>query len=384
MASGNHSIDAQGAATKKNPLLKVLSVLIFLVLCFAVFFYANTAIGFKGSGQNKGAYNAFEDLEQNTTDVVLLGSSATSRYFIPSLAYNDEGFSSFVIAPAGTPAIFMDNLMEYVQKTQNPKVFVIELRNVLDGYNAVDEASVRTTVDSMKFYSADRIGMIDEALEVMGEHAEEGSYDDSALDYYLPIVKYHTRLTSTAKREAITADELLLKLPYNETQGFQCGSVTLTQVPQDTPHYETTSCELDADIKEILDEIMDYADGIDAQVLFTFSPYVQTAEQSQMSNAVTDYVKSRGYDCLNSNSDELTQEMGIDWSTDMYNWHHFNYLGAEKYTKFLTKYLKEHYDLEDHRGDATYSSWEEGYKTYEDFVSDGIKHVEKNNVADEE
>ena len=384
MESGKHSIDKQGnVKAKKNPLPKILSVIVFLVLCVAVFFYANTAIGFKGTLQNKGTYQAFDDLQEDTVDVVLLGSSAASRYFIPSKAYNDEGVSAFVIGAASTPVIFMDNIMTYVQKTQKPKVFIIELRNVLKGYAAVNEVNVRTTVDNMKFYKSDRIEMINEALEVMEKHAEKGSYDDEPLDYYLPVIKYHTRLTSTGD-EAITTDELLLNLPYIKTQGYPCAGVTVTQAAQKTPTFATTSCELDSDIQEILDDLIDYCDSIDAQVLFTFSPYVQETEDSEMANAVTDYVQSRGYTCLNFCSDEMAEELGIDWSTDMYNNHHFNYLGAEKYTSYLTKYLKEHYDLEDHRGDDTYSAWEEGYEIYSDYVADGIKHVAKGNVADEE
>lgn len=385
MVQENQTVQGAAAAKKKNPLLKVLCALIFLVLCLAVFFYANTAIGFKGSTQNKGAYQAFDDLQKDTVDVVLLGSSATSRYFIAPKAYNDEGLSSFVIGSPSTPVIFMDNIMEYVQKTQKPKVFVIELRNVLKGYDSVNEVSVRTTVDSMKFYKEDRIKMIDEALEVMGEHAEEGSYDDKPLDYYLPIVKYHTRLTNVADADdPITSDELMLKLPYNKMQGFQCGSVTVTQAPQKTPTFQAKASKLDGDVKEILDDLLDYCDSIDAEVLFTFSPYIQTEEAGQETIAVTDYVNSRGYTCLNFCSDEMTQKLDVNWQTDMYNWHHFNYLGAEKYTKYLASYLKETYGLEDHRGDATYSKWQEGYELYEDYVADGIKHVAGKNVADEE
>lgn len=83
-------------------------------------------------------------------------------------------------------------------------------------------------------------------------------------------------------------------------------------------------------------------------------------------------VEERGYPVINFNTEEMYQELDIDWDKDFYNSKHLNYIGAEKYTAWLTKYLKEHYDLEDHRGDAKYDSWEQAYENYKDYVSEGI------------
>ena len=383
-AAAGATASAAAAKTKSSALKNLCCAICFLILAVAVFFYANTAIGLQGTTQNKGAYRAFDDLEKNTVDAVFIGSSATSRYVNPSQAYSEEGIASFVIGTQKTPVILVDNIMKYVQKTQKPKVFVIELRNVLKGYESANEVDVRFTTDSMKFYNKDRIEMINEALDVMKEHAEKGSYDEDVIDYYLPVVKYHTRLTSSKKKEAITKDELTLNLPYNKMQGFQCGNVTVTQVPQKNPKYETKSCKLDGDVKEVLDDLIDYCDTIDAEVLFTFSPYLQSNDKAKMTNAVTKYVEKRGYTCLNFCTEQMAEKLNINWQTDLYNNHHFNYLGAEKYTKYIAKYLKENYDLEDHSGDSKYDAWLEGYDLYKDYVADGIKHFEKSNVSDDE
>ena len=66
---------------------------------------------------------------------------------------------------------------------------------------------------------------------------------------------------------------------------------------------------------------------------------------------------------------------GIDRATDYYNSKHVNYLGAKKYTAYLTAYIKENYDLPDHRGDKTYSLWEEGYAEYLEYVKDGTQET---------
>ena len=52
-----------------------------------------------------------------------------------------------------------------------------------------------------------------------------------------------------------------------------------------------------------------------------------------------------------------------------------NYVGAEKYTRYLTAYLKAHYDLPDHRGEAGFESWDKAYKAYKQYVKGGIDTI---------
>lgn len=388
MTQGKHSINnVEGpkgeAAAKRNPLLTVLKVAIFLVLALVIFIYCNLAIGFGGSKQDKGTYKAFYDLQDDTVDAVIIGASSVSRYYIAPKAYVDYGISSFVIGPASTPVIFADNIMKLTAEKQDPKVYVVELRNILKGYGAVNEAAIRRTTDSLPLTEKERYEMIDEGLKTLRKHAKKGSYDDSRIDYLFPIVKYGSRMVEPDSKDRVTADELMLNGPYNTTQGFHFSSPTVTQASQNVPTFYSETGELDDDTKEILDGVLEYCDTIDTPVLFTFSPLCATEEDQLTMNAVTEYVESRGYDCLNFNSEKMSDAVGLDYSTDFYNNHHVNYLGAEKYTKYLSEYLIDHYDLPDHRGDSTYAAWEEGYEDYEDYVSDGIKHVSDSNVADE-
>ena len=379
MTQGQHTVKKD----KRAPFAIVLSVIIFLMLAAAVFLYANLAVGYAGTKQDKGTYNAFDDLERNTVDVMYIGTSATSRYFVPGQAYVENGLSSFVIAPPQTPVILYDNIIDLVEETQSPKVFVIELRNVMGGYDSVNEVAVRKTTDSIKLTKKQRYEMIDEALATMRKHAKKGSYDDSRIDYYLPVVKYHNRLTSSNKKEKIKPDELLLKGPYNTTQGYQASGPVLEQASQKAGSYQSDSAVLSDDIREILDGLLDYCDDLDAEVLFTFSPYSMSAEESATANAVAEYVEKRGFSCLNCNSDKIVSDIGLDWDEDFYNNHHVNYVGAQKYTRFLSEYLMKHYGLDDHSGDATYADWESGYQDFLDYISVGLTRVE-GNVADEE
>ena len=57
--------------------------------------------------------------------------------------------------------------------------------------------------------------------------------------------------------------------------------------------------------------------------------------------------------------------MGINMETDFRDGDHLNFLGAEKLTRYFTAYLQDHYEFEDHRGDAKYSLWENSDYDYE-------------------
>ena len=67
----------------------------------------------------------------------------------------------------------------------------------------------------------------------------------------------------------------------------------------------------------------------------------------------------------------------MDGSADFYDDEHMNTRGARIYTHYFAGYLKELLDLEDHRGDERYQSWEDAAKTYDAFYEDAMIKIEK-------
>ena len=75
-------------------------------------------------------------------------------------------------------------------------------------------------------------------------------------------------------------------------------------------------------------------------------------------NNEINYIEKEGYKVLNLYQDKV---IDIDYNHDLYNYGHLNVYGASKYTIYLANYLKENYNLPDHRQDKKYSSWNEEY-----------------------
>ena len=99
------------------------------------------------------------------------------------------------------------------------------------------------------------------------------------------------------------------------------------------------------------------------KALFVVAPYRETEEERMGYNSVKSIVEENGFDFLNAN--DFVQEMGLSQDADFYNDNHLNVFGAKKYTSFLGEYLREKYSLADHRSDPDYSSWDEGFKRWE-------------------
>lgn len=132
---------------------------------------------------------------------------------------------------------------------------------------------------------------------------------------------------------------------------------------------------LEPETEQTLNELLNYCDslGDDKQVLFVLSPYSMKSGEAEKFNTAADIVQARGYNVLNCNQPDITKEIGLDWKKDFYNSKHVNYMGAEKYTKYLAEYISEHYDMPDRRGDEKYESWSEAYEHYREFVAPGIQ-----------
>ncbi len=59
------------------------------------------------------------------------------------------------------------------------------------------------------------------------------------------------------------------------------------------------------------------------------------------------------------------RDLKINWSKDTRDkGNHLNYYGAKKVTTYVGKYLSLHTNLADHRGDKSYSHWNDAYQNY--------------------
>ncbi len=347
---------------------KAVRVVVFIIIAALLFVYLNRVFTIGNSDSNKQIFNGFYAEEEETIDVMYLGTSATNRYFIPPKAYDEAGIAAFDLATMGLPMFFVPDLIDEVEKTQSPQLYIIELRNVLKTKNDITDAHIRRVTDSMPT-SANKYEALDKALKYTeGATGERSNIDESPLDYLIPVVKYHSRLSAGE----ITLEDFKPWTVKNTTKGYVLSDLTLQQKPYEPPVYSDEYEELAPEMEEALLAVLDRCDQLDAEVMFVLSPYAMRKNVQAKFNTAIEMVEARGYTVLDCNRKEVTDEMGIDWQHDLYNSKHVNFRGAEKYTDYLVKYLEENYDLPDRRGDEKWDSWAEAYEEYLDFTSKGL------------
>lgn len=81
------------------------------------------------------------------------------------------------------------------------------------------------------------------------------------------------------------------------------------------------------------------------------------------------FAEQEGIEYLDLN--QCADEIGIDWEQDTNDGgDHMNLFGAEKVVTYLGDYLSKKADLTDHRGDPSYSDWDEELIEYDQLVKD--------------
>lgn len=350
-----------------------LRVLVFLIIAALLFVYLNQVFSIGNTDASKEIITSFYEEEDDTIDVMYMGTSATNRYYNPGQAYEEEGVAAYNMAIMGMPMFFMPTMIDEVEKTQDPDLYIIEIRNVLKSKDEVTDAHIRRVTDSLKF-SANRFKAVNIALDYTeGAKGEKSDIDDEKLSYYVPIIKYHSRATSGE----LTAGDVFLTDGQSAVKGYVLSPLTVTQKAQKESIYSNERKAMAPEMTAAFEDALDACDALKAEgkeVLFVLSPYVVREGQMDKFNTAFDMIKAHGFPVLNCNDTDVLEEMGIDWETDFYNSKHVNYQGAEKYTRYLTKYIKENYEIPDRRGDENYSSWSEAYDKYKDYVKDGIEY----------
>lgn len=346
-----------------------LRAVIFLIVAALLFLYLNRVFTIGHADASKQIFENFYEQEEETVDVVYMGTSATNRYYNTVRAFNEEGVAAYDLAVMGMPIMFMPVLIDEVEKTQDPVLYVVELRNVLKSKNEVTDAHIRRVTDSMKL-SSNKFEAIKIAMEYTeGATGELSNIDEGLLDYYVPIVKYHGRLLSGD----MSVPGLTKTGGQTAVQGYVLSKKTCVQKAQKDAVLSDERSPLAPEMEEALDNALDAFDALGKDVVFVLSPYSIKTGDAEKLNTAKDMVKSRGYTVIDFNDPEILAATGIDMTADFYNSKHVNYMGAEKYTDYLTKYIKANYKIPDRRGDSKYYLWEEGYEKYCDYVKDGIQ-----------
>ena len=336
---------------KREKYRRIVAAVIFLLIILKVFL----SVTYLFRNVNLERNHVVGIKEEKPLDMIYVGGSAAFVYWQPLKAWNDCGFTSYNLAVNTIQAESIEYLLRYALKYQDPKCVVIDARAFQYYAPEGSSAGLRNVSDSLDFFSPERWEMVYKYLK---HHDIEEEEDQ--ISFYLDIFKYHTKYSALGTKA--NWDGINNNTGNAIWKGFEwIYKYEYRDVPES---FETNiRAELSEGNLEILYSLLELCQEKGLNVLFVVCPYRITEEDQEKYNTIEDIVTSYGFDFLNAN--EYYDEMDIKFSIDFYNGAHVNCYGAEKYTSFLEKYITEHFNLPDHRGEAAY---EELNKDYEKFL----------------
>lgn len=297
----------------------------------------------------------YENLPENTVDAVVIGASTVYRYYDSMEAWEKYGISSYAYGIAGAVGENTIFSLKDLLKHQSPKVALIEVRGFLGS------RSMNGMTTNMYRYIKNYANPF-KRWEILNHYNKMTGirFSSDQLPYYLTLIMNHENYwrlfdSSNWKRVIKGGKRDFSAVDASQFMGYAIGDRVVPQsaIPYDE-HYQT---KLAQGGENALREVLDYCRKIGQEVILVASPYAYTQDDMGELNAVTAIAQEYNVPFLNANKDQ--EKLGIDFSTDYYDAHHTNLLGAVKYTDYLLDYLTQHYQFTDHRGDEAYVVWEQ-------------------------
>jgi hypothetical protein len=337
-----------------------LKVLTFTVLLVLAFLYAaavlqpvnDEIIGMRG----------FYAEQKDTLDAVYIGGSVCIVCWAPYVAWNGCGIPSYAFGTDSLNSFSVLPLAREALSRQSPQVLVIDLRPFQ--YTDPDEEIYKehglACASGMPLLSPNRFEILRRSYTYSTNKLEQ----DTPLTFYFDIARYH------GSWKLLSANSFQYAIPgarQNANKGYLfIPNVATVQLTDNTA--ETARLPVSSLAEENLVELLDYLKAKDQKALFVVTTYAETDTDRRQYNYLADILHTYGFDYLNAN--DYNDETDMDPQNDYYNRAHTNINGAEKYTKFVADYLKQHYDMPDRRNDDAYQSWVEGYEVWTKTVSE--------------
>lgn len=313
---------------------------IFLLLLLVVLHYANSIFAFK-YGDGIYAFTKFYDLEDNTVDILILGSSHAFEDVNTGILWEEHGIASFVLAGSMQPTWNTYFYLKEALKTQTPKLIVLEAFMTTYDSEYSDDSRIIKNTYGLK-WSKDKI----EAIKV-------SSPKERWNEFLFGYAQYHTRYSSLSRGDFLKYQG---SPRFENWKGFGCNMET---AEFDTPNVNMVTARKNMSEKTEMyyRRIIKLALENDIPLLIVISPYagITEAEQS-IYNTVSDISVEYGIDFINYNL--LIDEIGIDFTHDAADIGHLNYRGNQKFTHALGEYIVSNYNIPDRRNNEKYKTWE--------------------------
>lgn len=224
--------------------------------------------------------------------------------------------------------------------------------------------------------------MSDNKKAFLDEYIEK----DQHIEYYLPLIKYHSAYNDMpdsfkymrACFEQKLRGNTILKGFKTRTRVFQPLQKLYNKEIQTDNKKAPLSPTAEAEMKKLLD----YCKKEKINIVFFRAPHMideNTVTRSERTNTLEELITKNGFDFYNFERNYT--KLGIDLKNDFYNYDHLNIYGCEKFTEYLGKLLVDKYNIgRTQLTEKQEKKWNNAAKSFRklyDYSDDLIRHHKK-------
>lgn len=283
---------------------------------------------------------AFYLEEKGTIDAALIGASDVYAGYSAPYAYEKYGYTSYPYATQASPANIVLPQIKEVIKYQNPKMIIVEINAFLYKDKELPaESSQRMFADNVPYD------------EIWRDYLDDSVPEDKRIEYYLPIIKYHSSWNEYPwKIKYLKAEIGLKQAGYSLFRGYK------TVANEFHPTVKVYNSELKDDDgtyplgvngERYLRQTLEYLkeNNITNVVFMRFPHIVRKDAYSRFRrcNEAGRIIESYGYDFVNL--ERYGEQEGFVVNEDFYNWDHLNIYGTEKLTDYIADMLQNKYHM---------------------------------------
>lgn len=303
----------------------------------------------------------FYKLENNTVDVLFLGSSAGTTSFIPQELYNNYGITSYNLSCEQQSLLTTYYWLMEALNTQSPKAVVLEPKLLFSSNSGVgtkinsSEGCTRKAIDSLK-WSFSKIKAIKDICRI--------DQEQSLLGYFFPIVRYHSRWSELTRKDFL-AYYFAMRNRY-ELKGYDPFDEK-NRNESWIPYRLGDSAQYDEEFPgmgEYLNKIISLCNEKGIMLMLVYTP--STEATIERHNVLQSYADKNGLILIDFNEFDTYDKSGFMFIEDGNGGSHSNLWGAKKLTNYIGDLLRNEYHISGKRD----VQWEETRQAYKDIQED--------------
>lgn len=347
---------------KKIIIKYFLFILIFLIILSIISEILNPAFGHNDEWFVSNTVNDLYKSPKNSLDVLFVGDSCIYNAVSPLEIYNETGITSFDLSTPGQKMWSSYYLLNEAFKTQKPKVCFVECGEYLLNSEFGRAIDKRAIIDTLKL-SSNKINVINDKIYNLSFIEKLGAL--------VPAIEYHSRWkeidANDVRKNLYKGEQTYKGFVFNSKTKAYNGNKKFNDKHKNDIAQNNTENAVSDNFKKYFEKTVDLCNKNNCTLILIKIPDIQDWTDEKHSQ-VEAFSKTNNIPFIDLNYNN--QDLNINWSEDSSDsGYHLNLRGAQKVSKYLANYLKENFNLENHKNDPNYSSWSLAYENYCNAIS---------------